>query len=246
MNSQARSGAVGSPSRTGPVTDSGAPSCPSISSIPPVSEAVSVAVTHQTRQPRARALSAVASATVDLPIPPIPVNTHAVPRLFRRVSDCRSSPRSASRPRTSAGRRPSGGTTGNAPRANEANLPAPACCRRSRCSIICNRSCQPPTAVAIAAAVDPTAVQSSPASMVTTIPAPLFPDRAAFSAMSIEKVLNLGSFRNAGPQAGPELSPVPSGPGEGRALPRALRQTVLPAPRAAASASVTSSRPGSP
>ena len=52
--------------------------------MPPVSEAASVAVTHQTRQPRAWATCAVARATVDLPSPPIPARTHvpAAPRLL--------------------------------------------------------------------------------------------------------------------------------------------------------------------
>ena len=48
-NSHARSGAVRAPSRTGTVTDSGAPSSRSTSSIPLVSWAVSAARTHQTR-----------------------------------------------------------------------------------------------------------------------------------------------------------------------------------------------------
>jgi hypothetical protein len=48
-NSHARSGAVRAPSRTGAVTDSGAPSSRSTSSIPLVSNAESAARTHQTR-----------------------------------------------------------------------------------------------------------------------------------------------------------------------------------------------------
>ena len=48
-NSQARAEAVRAPSRTGTVTDSGAPSSRRTSSIPLVSRAVSAACTHHTR-----------------------------------------------------------------------------------------------------------------------------------------------------------------------------------------------------
>jgi hypothetical protein len=51
--------------------------------MPPVNEVMSAALTHHTRQPRAWAFCATASATVDLPTPPVPASTH-VPGLPRR------------------------------------------------------------------------------------------------------------------------------------------------------------------